>query len=920
MVAALVVPWVVFCAPVLVGKVFLDGDNFIQNFPLRVLVGESLRHGVLPLMDPYLFSGAPLLGGFNAGAAYPATWLFGILPSQTAWSLNLAFVYDTTLAGTYLFLRRQPVSSTAATLGAVTFAFLGFMSGQIVHIDIIEGSSWLPWMLLSLHALTTPPPPSRPAGVRRRHLRWWAGLLAVSCGLSMLAGGPEAFLDGGVLAGIYLVYRMLDQRMLARSSWWWSLPALLALGLGAIGSVALASAQLVPGLAFLSQSQRSAATYTFFTSGSLPVPTLSLLTSPFALGTNQSSAPYAGGYNFPEVISYVGILALVGFCALPAARWRRRPETRRWAIWYLVMAVGLFSALGSGTPFGHVLYLIPGIRSQRLLNRNLLLVDFSMAVLAAWFVHLLLASRTAGADGAGADPTAPAGTPGPAGHRTPVETVLTCVPVTLSAVVCVLLWATPAGWVHFLGGVTSLTPSALRVLAVVATVELVIAAAGTAVVLTAGRWSPATLRRLLSVVLVVDVLVFTGLVLHPPTTRTAAHARGALARQFSSLIGDGRFIIYDPDIFEDNQLYQLGQTDLNVTRHQPSAQGYAALVDNGYYDATGSHYQEDLDPQTLAGPVWDQLNTRVLLSLPSYFVTRAPGAEGPTADSFPTPTTDPELAPPGPTVVDAGAAHRWYLGGVLTADRGTVPRISGDPAGARVGVVTPAGATDWLPASSVTTAADGTTTFSLGAPTRMAGIAVQNRGTAAVRFGAPTLATREDGAVVLDGRLQGNVSSPHWVYTGTIGSFGVFHNTRAQGWARVEGERGGTAPAGTVVQTGAPDLQGGQRVVVHATGPVRLVRSVSWTTGWHASAQPIDPATGRPTGPAVVLSVHQDDAVQRVQLPAAGSYVVTFSYRTLSAVVGIAISLVTGVGLVAWTVAEAVGIRRRRRAARVSRG
>ena len=67
-------------APTVAGHAFLDGDNFLQNFPLRALVGRDLLHGTLPLWNPYLFSGTPLLGGFNAGAAYPATWLMAILP------------------------------------------------------------------------------------------------------------------------------------------------------------------------------------------------------------------------------------------------------------------------------------------------------------------------------------------------------------------------------------------------------------------------------------------------------------------------------------------------------------------------------------------------------------------------------------------------------------------------------------------------------------------------------------------------------------------------------------------------------------------------------------------------------------------------------------------------------------------------
>ena len=98
-------PVVVFGLPLLFGQTFLSGDNFLQNFPMRVLVGHDLRQGMLPLWNPYLFGGTPLLAGFNAGAAYPTTWLMAVLPTFVAWWLNLAVAYDLAIVGTYLFLR-----------------------------------------------------------------------------------------------------------------------------------------------------------------------------------------------------------------------------------------------------------------------------------------------------------------------------------------------------------------------------------------------------------------------------------------------------------------------------------------------------------------------------------------------------------------------------------------------------------------------------------------------------------------------------------------------------------------------------------------------------------------------------------------------------------------------------------------------
>jgi hypothetical protein len=137
------------------------------------------------------------------------------------------------------------------------------------------------------------------------------------------------------------------------------------------GGVALGTAQWLPGLLFLSQSQRSSASYSYFTSGSLDNRLLTLVASPFVLGTNQGwPGPYSGSYNFPEVTSYVGILALIAGCTLLLKRWRTRPEARQWWVWYVILVIGLLSALGTETPFAHLMYLIPGVSSERLLNRT----------------------------------------------------------------------------------------------------------------------------------------------------------------------------------------------------------------------------------------------------------------------------------------------------------------------------------------------------------------------------------------------------------------------------------------------------------------------------------------------------------------------------------------------------------------------
>ncbi len=47
----LLVPLAVFGVAQAFGWVFLDGDNFLQNFPMRVLVGPDLGHGVAAAVE-----------------------------------------------------------------------------------------------------------------------------------------------------------------------------------------------------------------------------------------------------------------------------------------------------------------------------------------------------------------------------------------------------------------------------------------------------------------------------------------------------------------------------------------------------------------------------------------------------------------------------------------------------------------------------------------------------------------------------------------------------------------------------------------------------------------------------------------------------------------------------------------------------
>ena len=248
----------------------------------------------------------------------------------------------------------------------------------------------------------------------------------------------------------------------------------------------------------------------------------------------------------------------------------------------------------------------------------------------------------------------------------------------------------------------------------------------------------------------------------------------------------------------------------------------------------------------------------------------------------------------------------------------------------RLGLVTATGGHRWLPAADIVTVGTGarrSVQVTVDHPVAAGGIVVRSTAGRTV-VGVPTALTAEAGAVSLDGQLQYGVLAPHWVFTGTVGSFGVFRNTAARGWAWTRSPDGRPAPGSSVTAV-APDESGAQRIAVRTRAPTLLVRSTSWTTGWQASVQARAGGGGTAAyGPSRAFAVRQRGVIQEVTLPGPGEYLVTFRYRPAPAVVGLSVSVLAAAGLTVWVALEATGAVRRRRgsggrtdpAAELSRG
>ena len=474
-VVLIALPAVIFGVPALFGHAVLPGDDLTQNLPLRVLAGREIRAGHLPLFDPYIWSGAPLLTDWNSAAAYPLTWLFAILPGTAAWTLNMIATWAVAGLAMFCFLRALRLASLASFLGAFSFAFAGGMSAQVTHLGLVAGLSWVPLALLSILRLSQ----DRPAASRLG----WTAVLATAMGLVILAGEPRAVDDACVILLIYAAWQVA--RLGRRAG-----PAAVSVTAGLALGVCLAAIQWLPGLATIATSQRGADSMALYSSGSLPVRWVLLTLVPDLLGGSGSLGQpgFFGFYNLTEVTSYVGILPLVAaFALLGRLRWRPRPP--EWLVWHVMALVGVALALGGNTPLGNVLYHLPLFGDQRLQSRNILVLDLALAVLLAYWADQPFArSRT---------------------RWITRETVLGVVP-PLAVVVAVVLGVTwGVSWIRWVGLNISPSASVVGHLKPYLLPYAVLGAAAAALVIFGWRLGRRLRSRLIAGFVVVDVIVFT---------------------------------------------------------------------------------------------------------------------------------------------------------------------------------------------------------------------------------------------------------------------------------------------------------------------------------------------------------------------------------------------------------------------------
>ncbi|MCB8988850.1 MAG: YfhO family protein, partial [Ardenticatenaceae bacterium] len=342
------------------------GDTFLYFYPYWQAAAEALGDGRLPLWNPSLFMGAPLLANSQVGFFYPLNWpVWLLLP--TPYAVSAAIVLHLMIAGwgAYVAGRRAlGLGMWAALFTAVLFALGGYLTAQVEHVNQVQGMAWLPWFLVVLG--------------NGRVRDWRDGLkrtLAISAlfALQLLAGHTQTTFISGVAVGVWVLANVVGEWRLETGDWRLRnlqslVSSLLPILFAVLLALLLMAEQLLPMLELTGLSSRQG--------GLPPNEVLSFSWNPLLIG--RSLLPAYGQSLFSEYVAFLPLTALV-LAVIGAWQWRRRPGV---LAALALTAVGLCLALGVFNPLYWLLARLPGFDLFRVPARWLVLYALGAALLA----------------------------------------------------------------------------------------------------------------------------------------------------------------------------------------------------------------------------------------------------------------------------------------------------------------------------------------------------------------------------------------------------------------------------------------------------------------------------------------------------------------------------------------------------------
>lgn len=352
-------------------------DTMELFFYFRSFGFGCLKQRILPLWNPYVFSGYPFLANMGSALFYPLNALYFFLTVPAAMNWSVAVHITLAAVAMYSFLRYIKLAPLAALGGGCIFAFNGTTAGWLLggYLTCVNGFIWIPLIFLGAEI-----------GIRDQKAGGWIGA-GFALALQILAGYPQFPWIVTVGIGVYTILRItITIRPGARLRH--LRKAVTGLFIMCIVASGLSAVQLLPGIECVFHSARGGIRLKEFSlMYAYPLENMVSWFIPHFFGDAWNKLPYWGRWFFWEALPFIGITSL---CLIGLGRMlhRRRRET---LLFLCMTVIFLLLSFGDQIPvFRWLYYAIPFAGLFRGPGRFLVIVNFAGACLAGFGLDALI--------------------------------------------------------------------------------------------------------------------------------------------------------------------------------------------------------------------------------------------------------------------------------------------------------------------------------------------------------------------------------------------------------------------------------------------------------------------------------------------------------------------------------------------------
>ncbi|NOH12800.1 MAG: YfhO family protein [Chloroflexi bacterium] len=371
-------PFLLLSPVYLTGRAMFWGTPILQFVPWWDYAWTTLRAGELPLWNPLVGMGAPLLANYQSALIYPPNWVYFILHTLgdvplMAWGIAPMVALHLAGAGwgMYKLVKEMGMNELSGTISGLALGLSGYLVARAHFLSITHAVAWLPWIMLVGYKLATKPSKQ---GLLK---------LTILMAMQLLAGHAQTTWYTFLLAFAWMTFWAW------RSGSWQHIVKtwgrfVLAGGWAGL----LAAIQLIPTAEYLTQSQRaSAVDFEFALNYSFWPWRFFTLIAPNFFGS-PASGDYWGAGAYWEDAVYIGLLPIL-FAVVALLR-RGKGSEKRALGWFLfiITVISFVFALGKNTPIFPWLYTnVPTFDMFQAPARYLIWAVFALSLLAGMGVE-----------------------------------------------------------------------------------------------------------------------------------------------------------------------------------------------------------------------------------------------------------------------------------------------------------------------------------------------------------------------------------------------------------------------------------------------------------------------------------------------------------------------------------------------------